>query len=162
MYGLWCKAPYKIKDIKMDAKTEYNKLKEKYKLPSFEYMDSEFEISAIKIPDSGIFVKAILRSIISKFALAINYLEPIVTPQQTMHSMIELNGLTEEDKKEIYTLYKQIGSILHKLYSAEMQEESKIIEQIKKSEKEWDKLKPQIIHNLDIITKSWEKEDLGD
>ncbi len=146
----------------MNAKEEYNKIKEKYKLPTFNYMDNEFEISAIKLPDSGIFVKAILRTINNKFALAINYLEPIVSPQQTMHSMIEIDGLTEGDKKEIYILYKKLGLILHEVYLAELQEEKKIIEQIKNSIKEWNKIKPSVIKNLKIIKKSWEKEDTGD
>lgn len=143
----------------MEIKAEYQKIKEKYKLPPFEYMDNEFEVSAIKIPDSGVFIKATLRAINNKVGLIINYLEPVITPQQTMHSMIELNGITEEEKKDIYLLYKSLGLIYHNLCLAELEAEEKIAEQINKTTKEWSKLKPKIIICLNMINKTWEKAD---
>ncbi len=143
----------------METKIEYQKIKEKYKLPSFEYMDNEFEISAIKIPDSGIFIKAILRSLNNKVGLIINYFEPVITPQQTMHSMIELNGIDENGKKEIYDLYRNLGLIYHELCLSELETEEKIAEQINKTAKDWNKLKSKILSCLHILNKAWEKEE---
>ncbi len=143
----------------MEPKIEYQKIKEKYKLPSFEYMDNEFEISAIKIPDSGIFIKAILRSLNNKVGLIINYFEPVITPQQTMHSMIELNGIDENGKKEIYDLYRKLGLMYHELCLSELETEEKIAEQINKTTKDWNKLKSKILSCLHILNKAWEKEE---
>src|SRR3989344_9324609 len=120
----------------METKIEYQKIKEEYKLPSFEYMDSEFEISAIKIPDSGVFIKAILRAINNKIGIIINYFEPIITPQQTMHSMIELNGINEDEKKNFYSTYRKLGLMYHELCLVELEAEEKIAEQINKAAKD--------------------------
>jgi len=144
----------------METKKEYEKLEQKYGLPKYKYMDDEFEISAIKLPDSGVFIKSILRSIINKYGLCMNLFDPVVSPQQTMHSMIELNGLTDDDKKEIYMLYKKIGLILHEMYLSELKDEKSIAEQIKSSIANWEKLKKEVVKGLEKIKGSWAKEDL--
>ena len=143
----------------METKIEYQKIKEKYKLPTFEHMDSEFEISAIKIPDSGVFIKAVLRAINNKIGIVINYFEPIITPQQTMHSMIELNGINEDEKKNFYSTYRRLGLMYHELCLVELETEEKIAEQINKTTKDWNKLKPRVMSCLQIINKAWEKEE---
>src|SRR3989338_10960504 len=146
----------------MEIKKEYEDLREKYGLPKFSYMDDEFEISAIKIPDSGIFIKAVLRSVINKYGICMNFFEPVISPQQTMHSMIELSGLTEEDKKNIYQLYKKMGFIIHEMYLSEIKDEKSVSEQINLAVKSWETLKKEVIKNLDIINKSWAKKDMED
>ncbi len=88
-------------------RTQYESLKKKFDLPNFDYLNSEFEISAIDIDKAGILTKAILRMIMGKIALFLNYLDPIISPNpQSYHSMVELNNISNDDKQKMLTYYK--------------------------------------------------------
>mgnify|MGYP001565168146 FL=1 len=66
---------------------------------------------------------------------------------------------SEDEKKDIYLLYKALGLIYHNLCLVELEAEEKIAEQINKTTKEWSKLKLKIIICLNMINKTWEKVD---
>ena len=136
-------------------KSEYEKLAKKYNLPSFEFMDNEFEISVLKVDESGILIKAILRMILSKLGTFLNYFEPVFNPSPSMHSMTEMNNLKEAEKEEIVILYKKISIIYHQILYKELENEKSIADFIKDFCKSWPSTKNEVIKSLKSIENAW-------
>jgi len=140
-------------------KAQYETLRKKFDLPNLEYLNSEFEINAIDVDKSGIFIRAILRMIIGKIALFLNYLDPVVSPNpQSYHSMVELNNLSNEDKQGMLDYYKRLSTLYHEGCAVELKSEKEIADYIKRICINWAELKKEAIKFLDKITEAWTVE----
>lgn len=141
-------------------KVEYDIIKKEYNLPNFEDFDREFEIRVIELDKYGIFIKAILRIILSKIGLYLNYLEPILSPNpQSIHSIIETTNISKEDKEDILKFFKETASLYHEGCAVEIDTYENIASYIKKVWKKWPCIKGEEKRFLDIITKAWVKEE---
>ena len=143
-----------------ELKQEYGILEKKYSLPKFELLDQEFEIRAIEINRSGILIKTLLRVITSKLNLFMNYLEPVISaPPQTLHSLIEMKKILDQDRSRIFEFYKEISILLHENLKIELMQEKDIAAQIKKILKQWPEIKSKEIEFLEKITDAWKKKE---
>lgn len=139
---------------------EYEKIRVKYKLPSFDYLNEEFEIRSIKIEEQGTLIKAILRAITNKISVFMSILESVIDPsRQTMHDMIEKSNITNEEKQKMFVIYKKLGKLYHESFLVFLQNENEIASYINSLIKEWPKIKEKQISFTKQIVKSWEKED---
>ena len=142
-----------------ESRKEYEKIKVKYKLPSFDYLDEEFEISSIKMEEQGVFIKALLRLIANKVYSFLSMLESVVDhSHQTMHDMIEKSNINDQEKQEIFVLYKELGKIYHELYLKSLQSEKDIADYLNLLFKKWPKIKERQIIFTKLIVAAWEKE----
>jgi len=147
-----------MKDIE-ELKKEYELIRKKFNLPSFEYLDEEFEIRALEINKSGILLKALLRIILSKIGLFLNYLDPVVSPNpQSYHSMVELNNISNEDKQKMTSYYRTLSYLYHEGCAVELKSENHTAEFIKNISEKWPSLKKEESAYLDKITKAWVAE----
>ena len=92
-----------------DIKGAYKKLK--YKLPDYDALDDEFEISFIdyKLKDEKLLMRTIRRKVNDKVIFFCRVIEGLLYPHQgNIMSMMELNRLTDADKKKVYEFYKQL------------------------------------------------------
>lgn len=144
----------------MKVKEEYKKLREKYRLPSFEELNYEFDIGVLDIDKIPSLSKGILRVICNKMGLFLNFVEPVISPNpQGLHGYIEIQNTTNDEKKEIFEFYKDLSKKYHKSYSIELVgEEKEIIEEIKNVLKYWDKIRIKFKKISNMINKAWEKE----
>ena len=143
-----------------ELKEEYEKVCKKYSLPSFKLIDGEFEIRALELNRSGIFIKAVLRMMTNKLNLFMNYLEPIIsTPPQNIHALIEMRNFSESERSEIFEFYKEVSVLLHENISAELKSEKEIAQQIKKIWKIWPNIKKKEVVFLDKITLAWKRKE---
>lgn len=156
MHRLWSKASYKEQNM-TNVKEEYEKLRKKYALPSFDSMNNELEIGVIKPEETCALIKATLRMINSKLVVFINYLDPVVSPAQTLHSMYEVQGLSEEDKKEAFDLYREIFALYHKSLYKELGSEKAMALFIKEIWEKWPNLKKREIYFLERVHEAWGK-----
>lgn len=139
-------------------KAEYEKLRKKYNLPNFEEIDNEFEIRAIDLDKHGILIKAILRTILNKFGIFLNYLDPVINATgPSLHSMIEQQNLSEETKKEMLDFYKVLSYNYHKICEIELEDERTTAEFLKGLWREWPRLKKKEKEFLGKITSTWKK-----
>jgi len=141
-----------------EVKEAYEELRKRYNLPSFQSLDNEFEIRALDLEKCGILIKALLRTINAKIGLFLNYLEPVASPSQTMHSMIEVSHLDEKDKQDIFMLYKELSGLYHAALYKEMEDEKDIAMFINDTWKKWPSIKRREIGFLKKISEIWEKE----
>lgn len=142
-----------------ELKKEYEKIKAKYKLPPFDYLDGEFEISSIKL-EEGSLIKAVLRMIANKISVFMSVLESVIDPShQTMHDLIEKSNVSDEEKQKMFMLYKKLGKLYHESFLVFLQNEKEISSYISLLVKEWPKIKEKQISFTKQIVQSWEKED---
>tara|TARA_Y100000310_G_C20698221_1_gene827240 strand:+ start:2836 stop:3333 length:498 start_codon:yes stop_codon:yes gene_type:complete len=146
--------------FKMELKKEYEKIKEKYNLPSYDEINNEFEISAIDIEKVNSLTRAVLRVICNRMGIYLNYIEPVISPNpQGLHAFVEVENTTNDEKKDLFTFYKVLSHRYHKAYSLELVEnEETIAKEIKEILKDWSKIKSEFKKLSSIITKSWERE----
>ena len=143
-----------------EIKKEYEILRKKYSLPSFNLLDTEFEIRALEVDKSGILIKAILRVTNNKLNLFMGYLEPVVNGQpQHIHAIIEIKNTTDQDKKDMFEFYKEISVLLHENLAIELKSEKEVASQINKILKLWPKLKEKELYFLNILTQAWTKTE---
>lgn len=140
-------------------KQDYSELIKKYKLPSFERLDEEFEIRALEENKSGRPIKAILRLIANKLRSFLESLDSLINPNpSSLYSMMIINNINEELKKEIFDFYIKVGSLYQKCFYYELESDEKTAEFIKSFWKEWPELKEKQKRFLKTVMDNWEKE----
>ena len=144
----------------MKINEEYDELRKKYKLPSFDEVNYEFEISTLDVNKIPSLSRGILRAICNKMGLFLNYVEPVISPNpQGLHGYIEIQNTTNDEKKEIFEFYKDLSKKYHKAYSTELTEkEEENIKEIKNVLKYWDRVRIRFKKISEVINQAWEKE----
>ena len=141
-------------------KTEFENLKKKYNLPSFDDLNKEFQIDDIENENS--ILKEIRGKILEKSNTYAKFLEDLLQPDTTPSSFYECTILnSENEKKTVFELYKKLmiidraGLETNLLSSDELEAEF-----IKKTYEEWLKIKQKLLEIVTLVRKSWEKEDV--
>jgi hypothetical protein len=137
---------------------EYNKLFKKFKLPKFNEIDSEFEISTLE--NERFLVKNILRKIAEKLEFYIDIIGNLVHPDASnISSMYEIRYLSNDEKNNMYLLFKKmmkthrgiIGIVLNN-------DEKQQTEFLNNFFTEWIGFKKELIIYMGKIKDSWDKE----
>jgi len=145
---------------------EYNKLCKKFKLPKFDEIDSEFEISSLET--EKFLIKNILKKIIEKLEFYIETIGNLVHPDgSSISTMYEIRFFSDEEKNEMYKLFKKLmknhrNAITLVLENNEKQQAAFL----NKFFNEWLNIKKDLIKYMDKMKESWDKdttiqEDLG-
>ncbi|MBS3083297.1 hypothetical protein J4423_00675 [Candidatus Pacearchaeota archaeon] len=134
----------------------YSKLQKKYSLPSFDEMNSAFEIGKIK-KDSGVLLKDIRRIIVDKFAYYLKLIETIVNPSQAPPMfMMLLKEITPEDKKiidSVFSSFMEVELISYKLDV--VSDDSNEVEFILKAFGVWNDKRAELLKILGILERNW-------
>lgn len=144
----------------------YRNLSGKHQLPDFPAIDHEFEISTI---ESG---KFLLREIIGRMVGKIDYysmlIESVLQPDTAnVAAMHECRLLTEEDKQELYGLYKRLMTFSRRAVELSLvRDDAKDAEYIIQFFGEWKDIKRKLLPFVTRMKDSWKdeaaiKEELG-
>jgi len=144
----------------------YDKLKSQYKLPEFESIDNDFEISYIE--HDNFLLREIRRKISDKIEFYIKILEDVLQPDtNSMTNMHEYRSFDEERKKVLFNFYKEL-MIFHRISlilecKLNEKEEAKFILDIYSN---WENFKKEMERIFEEMKKSWisdtdVKEELG-
>lgn len=90
-----------------NIKEAYSKLK--YKLPVYDEINNEFEISSLESDD--FLLRNILRKIVEKLEAYSKIIEDILNPEGTIAGLYESPCFDEKGKKEIFEIYKKIMAL---------------------------------------------------
>lgn len=93
-------------DKKTDIKAAYAGLARKYKLPAYEALNQEFEIETLE--DTNFLLRNIRTKISEKMEFCIKLLASILQPEQNITDLQECKMFNDEQKKKIYSLYKNL------------------------------------------------------
>ncbi|MBI4918561.1 hypothetical protein HY837_01415 [archaeon] len=136
------------------ALEEYKLLAKKYALPTAESIETELGVRLEKLPSLPFFI----RCIHERISNSASHLELVMHPSR-MADMIESKFHTEEDKKEIFNVYKDVMAYLHEIILSvftSQEEEAKVL---KKTLKYYTStLKPFMQKFLKAQINGWQKE----
>ena len=139
------------------AKKQYASIQKKYKLPSFEELDSEFEIGSIESEDY------MLREIRKRFGEKIRdvcgFVGEVLHPESNLADLYESRVFEEHEKAELFELYKKLMVADRTVAELTIQNEEKLdAEFIRDFSREWEKMKPQLVKFIRRLRESWEKD----
>lgn len=136
----------------------YESLRKKFKeLPSFNLINKEFEIGVLE--KRRPVLKQIVKKILEKIQLAIDFLESIVLPDST--SVIEIyesEYFNQKEKEDIFKLLQQLIILQKELQIAELAlDESIEAKAIAKVSKAYPEIRKAILNYLEKAKACWEK-----
>jgi len=145
--------------IKMgkETKKKYEELATKYKLPSFDSLNKEFEISTIE--ENEFLLREIRRKIIEKLENYIKLLEGILHPETEICDMYECSVFSDEEKNKLFELYKKIMFLDR--FSAETsigEDDSKSSDFIKEVFEQWESIKKELLFMVKRLKEGWLEE----
>lgn len=135
-------------------KKEYNELRKKYSLPSFQVINEEFLIADI---DHETFIlRRICSSILCTLDSAKNKLRPVLEPDtSSIVSMYENAALTEENKEFIFSVYKKLSHNERIVHVAQMGTDKDRAGAIRLILKEWKQLKLPMKKSFELLRDGW-------
>ena len=148
----------------LDVREAYKRLK--FKLPDYDALDDDFEISFIdyKLKDDKMLMRMLRRKVDDKVIFFCRVIEGLLYPHQgNITGMMELNRLTDEDKKKIYEFYKQLMQLERESLKLDVQpDDKKNAEFINKVFGAWKAFKQEMYRIVEKMQAAWhakEKEE---
>ncbi len=123
-------------------KKNYEKVREKYKLPQFSKLNEEFDIEKISEKKTELLVREIRRAMIEKITAFLRFLELIVNPTQAPIFMLSLiKNIDPQTKKSVENLYKELAKIEISSFILDFRyDEKKEAEFVKATDMKWNEL----------------------
>lgn len=148
-----------MKKDKFNLKQEYSNLK--YKLPKFDDLDYEFEISLANIKNKEFLLRNIRRRINDKIILFCRIIENLIYPNQNnLITMFELKSFSEEEKDNMLKLYKRLMKFERKSLILDVNPDDKEdFEYINNVYRLWKEFKDEILKITEKMERSWGIED---
>ncbi|MBU2561669.1 MAG: hypothetical protein KKD17_05190 [Nanoarchaeota archaeon] len=135
----------------------YDGLKAKHRLPAFEVLDREFEISTID--DESFLLRNIRCRIVEKIESAVNLFDDMLHPESGFASYREANVFSDSDRETIILLYKRLmyfNRLSKELYFDDSDElNARFINDFMK---EWPELKRSVLSFVKRLKDSWQKD----
>lgn len=140
-----------------DMNKVYEALKEKHNLPELKELDKEFSIG--KLEETDFVLRTVVNKMNERLEQALKILGDIIQPENNLANMYEAEGFSDEEKKNIFELFKKISYYYKELLINDFEhEEASAARLINKIFKEWKELKKQLLKTLEKIKKHWKEE----
>ncbi len=138
-------------------KKKYDALRKKHRLPGFEELDAEFEISDIE--SDGPVLREVRKKIADKIGQVCGTVEQMLHPETNLADLYESRVLNEQEKKELFEMYKRLMAAERRCVEMFISSDEKLDAAFVKSfSAEWKTLKPQLVKFIRKLGESWEKE----
>lgn len=135
----------------------YESLRRKYKLPAFDELDAEFEISAIEAETA--LLREVRKQISEKVGNVNSFVEEVLQPDTNLVNLYESRVFDEDEKKRLFELYKRLMVVDRNLVELMIANDEKLDAAfIKSFHEEWRKIKPELLRFIRKLKESWEKE----
>ena len=136
---------------------KYELLRKKHKLPGFEELDSEFEISALDT--ESLSPRELRRKISEKIDDVALMLERALHPDTNLADLYESRVFDESEKQELFEIYKKMMAFARQTAELMLDSNEKLEASfINSFYSEWKKLKPQLLRHVTKLKESWQKE----
>jgi len=142
----------------MDIKSRYEKLREKYGLPSYEELDEEFELLYFhNILEINYPLRFIRRRIMDKISAFVHFFQNILNPTPgNLIAMEENSFLTKDEKDEITSLVKNMIILERESLLLDINhDEEKDAEFIKKAASKWEKYRVKVGTYTNKLREGW-------
>jgi len=140
-----------------DFKKAYSELQKKFNVPDIEYIDSEFEISTIEA--DKFLLREIRRKIHDKIDTVCKVLDGILQPEPVWHSMYESGIFTDDEKKGLYLIYKELMTYNRASSVLELEANDKLNAKfISEFTNKWKSMKEKLVDVMKKMEEGWKKE----
>ncbi len=140
-----------------NLKKEYVKFESKYKLPSFQKLNEDFDIEKTAEHESEMVLRDIRKAIMDKSLAYLRFLELFLNPTNAPFFFFAiLKNLGADDKKKIEGIYKELGEF--EIDAIELDNEyaeKKEADFIKKGFKKWQEIKGEMKIIVESLRRSW-------
>jgi hypothetical protein len=139
-------------------KKEYEKVKDKYKLPEFKLLAEEFDVERASERESSFVIREVRRAINDKLTAFLHMLETFMNPSQSsMFIFSMLKNVDENDKKLIKKVYEKVSRAEIAVLKLDITYNEKAeADFIKKIVEEWPDMKKDISILLNKLDNSFD------
>ncbi|MFH1511204.1 MAG: hypothetical protein ABIF10_05915 [Candidatus Woesearchaeota archaeon] len=137
----------------MSAKFEM--LKKKYKLPSYEELDREFDLGKL---DDDISLRWLRKRVFEFLDMQVALVEEVLHPDSRMSSLYECMVLGDEKKAQLFSLYKKLMKLLRHAQLASLESDEKEAKFLLDALKEWPPIRKAMVAIVAELMESWQKE----
>jgi len=138
-------------------KQEYQKLQEKYNLPSFEELNKDFGIEKAVETETDYLIREIRKFIADKFSNYLRFIETLLQPANApmfVYSVVKTYG--EEEKEKLTEAYKKLARAEVDLVEVDLEfNEEKEAQFIKDTFIIWQEVKKEILEVMQTVKKNW-------
>jgi len=151
-------------------KKDYEKVKSKYSLPSFQFMNENFEIESIAEEDTELLIKRVRKNVRDKIHAMTSVFETFINPTSApMFVFNVIKGFNNGEKEIIEKLYKKFAELEIDAFNLEVKYDEKaeaeyvkkVCELWKSSEKDLNKIYESMKSSYGLETKKSEKSYFG-
>jgi len=138
-------------------KEEYNKIQEKYDLPSFEELNSDFAIEKAADNETEYLVREIRRYVSDKLFNYLRFTETLLNPVNAPLWIFSIvKTMDESQKKKLSEIYKKLAENELRLFELDLSfsEENEAVF-IKRGYKLWKEIQGEYLDFLDKVKKNW-------
>lgn len=148
-----------MEEDKFDIKEGYNKLK--HKLPKFEDIDNEFELSTANIKDEAFLIRSVRRRLNDKIIFYCRIIEGLLYPNtNNFIGMMEVKAFDDSEKTKMTKIYKKLMEFERESLSIDVNpDEKKDFDFINRLFKEWKNFKEELINITKKMKNSWHLEE---
>ncbi|MBI3033334.1 hypothetical protein HYY69_07700 [Candidatus Woesearchaeota archaeon] len=143
----------------MEFKEIYEKAQQQYKLPSFDQLNSSFNICSLE-PTELSLLSDLLKHIVDYLEYYEKIIYNLIEPEASLASLHEAKVFSEEERKDIIIVYKQLMHLQRSatfiLLKNDKNEQALFISKITL---QWQELREKILIILEKIRDSWLKEE---
>jgi len=145
-------------------KETYKILQEKYGLPDFDQLNTEFQIEKVAEYETDFILKEIREITTNKFLNYLRFIESILNPSNSPMFMFAIvKTLGTKERETLSEMYKKIAKIEIDLIELDLEySETKEADSIKKYYEMWRGIKKELLEIVEVIKKNWDvKEENG-
>ena len=149
----------KNKNLK-ELKKDYEKLRKKHSLPSFDELNKNFSIERISETETDFLLREVRRAISEKINIYIRIIETFLQPTNCPIYIFSIAKLLNTNNKEkLAEIYKKLAELEFKILEIDLEfAEEKEANFIKEAYNVWMQIKESLLKILDFITKNFEKK----
>lgn len=141
-----------------DLKKEYESLRNKHKLPSFQELNEDFEVDKID-KENDTLLRVVRKVMMDKIIYALSFTEMLLNPVNAPRVyFMYIKNMTSEDKETLDKIYDVLGELNLLAFNLEISySEEKEAEQIRRISQNWGSVKPlfgKIFDNMLVSLKS--------
>ena len=141
-----------------DIIKEYQQLQKKHKLPDFEALDHDFEVSEIE--GTVFLLRKIRDKMTEKLDFYANLLGMILQPDTNLAPLIECRAFSDDEKKDLFEVYRKLMYLCRSATETTIAESpTEVSAWLLNSASVWESIKKDLMKAVHKIAQSW-KENL--
>jgi hypothetical protein len=143
-----------------DFKKDYEIIREKYNLPSFQEMNENFQIEKVIECETEFLIKEIRKNVSEKFSNYLRFVEILLHPVSAPIFVFSvLKAMTLDEKNKLTKAYTELAKLEISAIKLDLVfSEEKEAEFIKDSYEIWKRIREDILEVIEIIEKNWDNK----